>query len=59
MPQHAIRDAEGQRGRLDEPGLELLLELLIHAYDAAGQPIRESMHPHLGKTPPAAGRFTK
>ena len=26
VPQHAVRDAEGQRGRFDEPGLELLLK---------------------------------
>src|SRR6185436_11949754 len=57
VPQHAIRDAEGQRGRFDEPGLELLLELLIHAYDAAGKPVREPMHPTRCKTPQVAVRF--
>ena len=54
LPQHAVGDAKGQRGRLDEPGLEFLLELLIHAYDPAGQPVRDLMHPT--KVQDAAGR---
>ena len=46
LAQNAIGDPERQRRRLHEPGLEFPLELAVHAYEAAGQPVRTLMHRH-------------
>ena len=44
MPQHAVGDAERQRRGLDEAGLELAVQLVIHPYEAANQPVHALMH---------------
>ena len=44
MPQHAIGDPERQRRGFHEAGLELAVQLVIHAYKAANQPVHALMH---------------
>src|SRR5438270_775367 len=44
MAQDAVSDAERQGRGFDEPGLELAVQLVIHAYEAANQPVRTLMH---------------
>ena len=51
----AVRDAEGQSGRLDEPGFELLFDLPVHV-GYAGQPANQFMHAVSPQPDAAAGR---
>jgi len=44
MPQHAVGDPERQRRGLNETDLELAVQLVVHAYKAANQPLHTFMH---------------
>ena len=56
LPEHAERHAEGQRGRLDQPGLELAGEVVVHGHEVAREAIGALMHlASPGKTPAGRG----
>jgi hypothetical protein len=44
LSKDAVGHAKRERGRLHEPCFELAFELVVHRYDAAGQPVDKFMH---------------